>query len=133
MKVAIIGGGASGVIAALRMKFNNPDCDVTIFEKNSKLLKKVATTGNGRCNLSNENISSNMYLNTNIIDEMINLGYKDTMLDFFHELGLFTVSEEGRIYPKSNQASTVVELLIKELFYKTISNDILFKRDFIKN
>ena len=51
---------------------------------------------------------------------MIEIGYKDSSLDFFHELGLFTVSEEGRIYPKSNQAATVVELLTKELFYKKV-------------
>lgn len=121
MKVAIIGGGASGVVAALRLKINNPNIDVTIFEKNNKLLKKVATTGNGRCNLSNQNISSDMYLNSSIIDEMLSLGYKDSMLDFFHDLGLFTIVEEGRIYPKSNQASTVVELLTKELFYKKVN------------
>ena len=121
MKVAIIGGGASGVMAALRIKVNNPNVDVTIFEKNNKILKKVATTGNGRCNLSNENISPLAYQNPSIIQEMIDAGYKDSMLDFFHELGLFTVVEESRIYPKSNQASTVVELLSKELFYKKVN------------
>ena len=121
MKVGIIGGGASGVIAALRIKVNNPNIDVTIFEKNSKILKKVATTGNGRCNLSNENITPECYQNSEIIKQMIDAGYKDSSLDFFHELGLFTVSEEGRIYPKSNQASTVVELLTKELFYKRVN------------
>lgn len=121
MNVAIIGGGASGVIAALRLKFNNPAIDVTIYEKNNKLLKKVATTGNGRCNLSNQNIDGSKYLNPVIIDEMLDLGYRDSMLDFFHELGLFTTTdEEGRVYPKSNQAQTVVELLTKELFYKKV-------------
>lgn len=121
MKVAIIGGGASGCIAALRLKLNNPNLDVTIYEKNNKLLKKVLTTGNGRCNLSNENISSDKYQHQNIIDEMINLGYKNKVLEFFNDLGLFTVVEEGRIYPKSNQAATVVELLTKELFYKKVN------------
>lgn len=120
MKVAIIGGGASGVLAALRVKINNPEFFVTIYEKNNKLLKKVATTGNGRCNLSNEDINPSKYQNESIINEMIEAGYKDTMMDFFHELGLFTIVEEGRIYPKSNQAQTVVELLTKELFYKKV-------------
>ena len=121
MNVAIIGGGASGVLAALRIKQNNPNIDVVIFEKNNKILKKVATTGNGRCNLSNEKINSSKYQNFTIIDEMLAAGYENEMLDFFHNLGLFTTSEEGRIYPKSNQASTVVELLSKELFYKKVN------------
>ena len=121
MKVAIIGGGASGCVAALRLKLNNPNVDVTIYEKNNKLLKKVLTTGNGRCNLSNVDISSDKYQHEDIIDQMINLGYKDEVLEFFNELGLFTVVEEGRIYPKSNQAATVVELLTKELFYKKVN------------
>ena len=121
MKVAIIGGGASGVLAALKIKVNRPEIDVTIYEKNNKLLKKVATTGNGRCNLSNEDISASKYEHPEIIDEMLSAGYRDSMLDFFHYLGLFTTVEEGRIYPKSNQAATVVELLNKELFYKKVN------------
>ena len=62
MKVAIIGAGASGVLAALRLKFNNSDIDVTIFEKNNKPLKKLGVTGNGRCNLGNEDIQSKYFL-----------------------------------------------------------------------
>ena len=121
MNVAIIGGGASGVLAALRIKQNNPNIDVVIFEKNNKILKKVAATGNGRCNLSNEEIKPSKYQNSTIIEEIFAAGYENEMLDFFHNLGLFTTSEEGRIYPKSNQASTVVELLSKELFYKKVN------------
>jgi predicted Rossmann fold flavoprotein len=121
MNVAIIGGGASGTLAALRIKVNNPNIDVTIYEKNNKILKKVATTGNGRCNLSNVDISYDKYQHQSIIKEMIDLGYKDSMLEFFHYLGLFTTVEDGRIYPKSNQAATVVELISKELFYKKVN------------
>ena len=122
MNVAIIGGGASGSVAALRIKQNDPLINVTIYEKNAKLLKKVSVTGNGRCNLSNINISSNMYQNPSIISRMLEMGYNNATLDFFHELGLFIITdEEGRIYPKSNQAQTVVELLTKELFYKKVN------------
>lgn len=134
MKVAIIGAGASGVLAALRIKQNNPEIDVTIYEKNNKILKKVATTGNGRCNLSNQDITPQKYQHDLIIEQMINEGYRNRAIEFFHELGLFTIVEEGRIYPKSNQASTVVELLSKELFYKKVNiilnkeiNKIIFK------
>lgn len=122
MKVAVIGGGASGVLAALRIKFNNKDIDVTIFEKNNKLLKKVGMTGNGRCNLGNNNISSDFFYNGKIVDEIKKMGYERKSLEFFEELGLFTISDSaGRIYPKSNQAITVVELLNKELFYRGVN------------
>lgn len=122
MKVAVIGGGASGVLAALRLKFNNSDIDVTIFEKNNKPLKKLGITGNGRCNLGNEDIQSKYFLHKEIVNEMISLGYKDESIKFFNHLGLFMVNDfAGRIYPKSNQAQTVVELLMKELYYKRIS------------
>ena len=122
MNIAIIGGGASGCVAALRIKQNNPSFSVTIFEQNLKLLKKVSVTGNGRCNLTNQNISPDKYQNPLIIQEMLDLGYKDSALDFFQELGLFTYTdEEGRVYPISNQAKTVVELLSKELFFKGVN------------
>lgn len=122
MRVAVIGAGASGVVAALRIKLNNKDIDVTIYEKNSKPLKKLAVTGNGRCNLGNEDINSKYFLYPEIIDEMISLGYKDESINFFNQLGLFMVNDfAGRIYPKSNQAATVVELLMKELYYRHIN------------
>ena len=89
MKVAIIGGGASGVLAALRLKFNNPDILVTIYEKNNKLLKKVSVTGAGRCNLANQFISPEKYTNENIISSLLELGYKDTVLDFFPKFNYF--------------------------------------------
>lgn len=122
MKVAIIGGGASGVLCALRLKVNNSDIDVTIFERNSKPLKKVGVTGNGRCNLGNEDILSDYFLNQDLVNQMINDGYKNESVDFLKSLGLFmTTDHAGRIYPMSNQANTVVELLMRELFYKHIN------------
>ena len=125
MNIAIIGGGASGCVAALRIKQLNPNISVTIFEKNSKILKKVSVTGNGRCNLTNVNISPEKYQSPAIVEEMLEMGYKDSALDFFQELGLFTYTdEEGRVYPISNQAKTVVELLSKELFYKGVKVEV---------
>ena len=116
MKVAIIGGGASGVLCALKLKKLNSLIDVTIFEATNKLLKKVSISGNGRCNLGNENIFSNAFLNPAIIDEMAE--YKDASKEFFREIGLLTTTDnEGRIYPLSNQASNVVEYLGKLLFF----------------
>ena len=53
LHIAIVGGGAAGLFAAITAKRNYPDTDVCIFEKNNKLLAKVAITGGGRCNLTN--------------------------------------------------------------------------------
>ena len=53
LRIAGIGGGAAGYFAAIEAKRRNPDADITIFEKNTKMLAKVAITGGGRCNLTN--------------------------------------------------------------------------------
>ena len=53
LHIAIIGGGAAGYFCAIEAQRNYPDADITIFEKNQKMLAKVAITGGGRCNLTN--------------------------------------------------------------------------------
>lgn len=53
LHIAIVGGGAAGFFAAIAAKQNNPHADITIFEKNQKVLAKVEITGGGRCNLTN--------------------------------------------------------------------------------
>ena len=100
----IIGGGASGVMCALTTKNKS----VAIIDKNTKLAKKIMVTGNGRCNLSNENMSSSFY-NVNIDKYLNEFNVHDT-LDFFSGLGLCTYADsEGRIYPLSNSAKSVVD------------------------
>ena len=51
ISVAVIGGGASGMAFAVALKQKRPDIEVTVFEKNPKVLKKILVTGNGRCNI----------------------------------------------------------------------------------
>ena len=94
MKVAIIGGGASGVLCALRLKVNNSDIDVTIFERNSKPLKKVGVTGNGRCNFLNDDFSKEHFhsILENNIGSIITKTNKDRVLDFIKSLG-FEIDE----------------------------------------
>lgn len=95
MTTIIIGAGASGLACAIRLKQNNPKVRVTILERMSQPGKKILATGNGRCNLSNTNAK-----------------HCDEVIDFFKSLGLITRTDsEGRIYPYSNQASTVVDIL----------------------
>jgi hypothetical protein len=96
MTAIIIGAGASGLACAIRLKQNNPQCQVTFLEHLSQVGKKLLATGNGRCNLSNTNAE-----NCNAV------------IDFFSSLGLVTRADsEGRIYPYSNKATTVVDALI---------------------
>ena len=53
-KIAIIGGGAAGIMAALNI--NNHNCEVDIYEKNDVLGKKISVSGNGKCNIANKNL-----------------------------------------------------------------------------
>ena len=98
MTTIIVGAGASGLACAIRLKQNNPDFSVTILERMPTAGKKILATGNGRCNLSNTKAD----------------GYNE-IIGFFSSLGLVTrADEEGRIYPYSNQATSVLDILIAE-------------------
>lgn len=95
MTTIIIGGGASGLACAIRLKQNKPDSEVIILERLPQAGKKILATGNGRCNFTN-----------------IHAQNSDCVIEFFHSLGLGERSdEEGRVYPYSNQASTVLEIM----------------------
>jgi len=114
-KVGIIGGGAAGIISAITIKRNNPQAQVTILEKQSRIGKKILVTGNGKCNLSNLDINLKAY-NTDIIADAIRLFDSQKCIDFFEELGLMVrVDESGRIYPYSEKATTVVDILLYEI------------------
>ncbi|MBR7072611.1 MAG: aminoacetone oxidase family FAD-binding enzyme [Eubacterium sp.] len=97
MEAVIIGGGASGIACAIRLKQNMPQAGVTVLEQLDEPCKKLYATGNGRCNITNKSAE----------------GYELTS-GFFKSLGLvLRESSEGRIYPYSNQAATVVNILEK--------------------
>lgn len=111
-KIAIIGGGASGLIAAIIAARNN--APVTIYEKNSRLGKKILSTGNGRCNFSNKNADISHYHGNDItfMQDTIDTFWVKETLTLFEEMGLIFKSEEdGKIYPYSNQASAVLDIL----------------------
>ena len=112
-KVFIIGGGASGLTAAIKASKNG--FDVTIFEKNNKLGKKILITGNGKCNYWNENQDINNYhsssdLYKNIVNQM-NLVKAHAFLD---SIGIVPFIKNGYYYPNSNQAISVVNALVDE-------------------
>ncbi|MBK5241172.1 NAD(P)/FAD-dependent oxidoreductase [Clostridium sp.] len=108
----IIGGGAAGLTSALIAK--DYGIDVAIIEGTDRIGKKILTTGNGRCNISNANINSdryhseNLYFQNNILDSFT---IKDT-IDFFACLGLPLVTlDGGKMFPMSLQASSVLDIL----------------------
>lgn len=112
--IAILGGGASALICACFACKNNK---VTIIEKNEKLGKKILATGNGRCNLTNLNTES-QYYNQNI-DKFLQKFSVEKTLEFFNSIGLSVyVDEQERIYPVSNSAVSVLDVLKNYLSHK---------------
>ena len=107
----IIGGGAAGLIAAITAK--DLGLDVAIVEGTDRIGKKILTTGNGRCNITNINTSPAMYHSdsSSFYEPVLAaFGYKATE-DFFNSLGLpLVILEEGKIYPMSLQASSVLDI-----------------------
>lgn len=112
MKVIVIGGGAAGITAAISAK--DSGFDVSIIERNDRVGKKILITGNGRCNITNENISETRYHSQNygFFKYALNKFDKDNTIDFFNMLGLpLTTLETGKMYPMSLQASSVLDIL----------------------
>ena len=112
--VVIIGGGAAGMCAAINIKLRDRSISVAILEQLSRVGKKLITTGNGRCNISNMNMSIDRFHSENISFAEYALQNYDNyfIADFFSEIGIvFTYDETGRAYPYSLQASSVVDAM----------------------
>ena len=102
----IIGAGASGCMTAITTK----NKDVAIIDSSHQVAKKLLVTGNGKCNLTNENTDSSKY-NINIDSYLQRHTVKDT-ISLFDDLGLVTYADDmGRVYPLSNSAKSVVDIL----------------------
>lgn len=115
MKTVIVGGGASGLVAAITLKRNMPSMEVVVLEKLEEPAKKLLATGNGRCNLSNAEIDVSCYHgDSSTIYQVLNTFGTGDCLDFFHSLGLLTLEEEGRLYPFTMNAATVRDVLLQE-------------------
>ena len=113
MVIAIIGGGASGMAAALAAA-ENPNNQVVLLERQGRLGRKLQATGNGRCNLSNLHALEGGYHGDqpDFWEYAISWFSPEKTLEWFHKLGLFTVAEgSGRVYPYSDQANSVVDVL----------------------
>ena len=114
MRIGIIGGGASGTFAAIRIKELNPSFDVTIIERNDRLMKKVAVTGNGRCNYANLGSLENKY-NNKFANQIINNLKPTEIVDIFERYGIHPTYIDNLVFPISLSAQTVVLMLNKRL------------------
>ena len=111
MNVIIIGGCASGMMAALSAA-ENKENTVTILERQNRVGRKLLATGNGRCNLTNTHAAPERYHGGDFAGAALRRFSVETTLDRFRELGLYTVEEpDGRCYPLSDQAGSVVDVL----------------------
>ena len=113
-QVVIIGGGASGLTAAITAARNGKD--VTIIEKNNKCGKKLLITGNGKCNFWNQDQNINHYHSStpDILKNFITKERQNSVLNFFNSLGLVPKIKNGYYYPFSNQASSIQNILLQE-------------------
>ena len=123
MVVAIIGGGASGMAAALAAA-ENKNNQVILLERQARVGRKLQATGNGRCNLSNIYAENRGYhgQNPDFVRNAISAFSPSDTLKWFASLGLFTVTEDsGKVYPYSDQANSVVDVLRLSLVKENIT------------
>ena len=117
-KIAIIGGGASGMMAACHAI----DCglDVTLYERNEKLGRKLAITGKGRCNVTNNCTFEEFFKNVPTNSRFLYSAYsgfnsQDTM-DYFEGLGVPLKTERGnRVFPVSDRAYDIVDAMFNKI------------------
>lgn len=115
-KLIIIGAGASGMAAGIAARRNN--VDTLILEKNERAGKKLLITGNGSCNLTNLNAAKTRYFgqHAGFVKPVFKEYDSRRIMEFFEELGISCVEKsEGKIFPRSLQASSVLDVLREEL------------------
>ena len=120
-RIIVVGGGASGLVAAISAA--RAGADVTILEQKDRIGKKLLSTGNGRCNLTNTHMNVSCFRGDHMEEVAAVLeqfGYSKTQ-EFFEELGVILKDRQGYIYPISDQAATVLDVLRMEIEQLMIS------------
>ena len=121
MKIGIIGAGASGLMAAVCA--SRLGALVTIFEKNDKPGKKLLSTGNGRCNYTNLLMNSDCYNASSraFVEEALSIFDENDAVGFFKDIGMLSKNKNGYMYPLSEQANTVLDVLAMECRYNNVN------------
>lgn len=108
--VAVVGGGAGGLCAAIAAA--DAGACVTLIERSDRVGKKLLKTGNGRCNLSNLGVAPEAYNRPEFTAPLLERCGSAELLAFFSSLGLLTYADaEGRVYPRSGTAASVLDVL----------------------
>ena len=134
MVIGIIGGGAAGMAAALAAA-ENKDIQVILMERQARVGRKLSATGNGRCNLTNLHAGDRGYHGEEAAFSQYALNQfgPEMTLEWFRQLGLLTVAEEsGRVYPYSDQANSVVDVLRFALEKPNIQQKLGFEVEKVK-
>lgn len=132
--IAIIGGGASGIVAAIAAAENQSN-SVTIYEKGERIGKKILVTGNGRCNMTNIYATVDNYHGNNpeFIKASVKRFWVEETLEFFKTLGIVhKVEDNGKVYPYSDQASAVLDVLRTKLEFSGVTVRTGFEAESIK-
>lgn len=119
--IIVIGGGAAGMVSAITAKRQGKD--VFLLERNDRLGKKLLATGNGRCNYTNKFLSiDNFYSNNPKFPiGIVSKFDQEKTIEFFEQLGVHPyVEKAGKVFPKSLQSSSVLEVLKQELEYLNV-------------
>ena len=117
-KIAVIGGGAAGFMAAITAKESNANISVTIFEKTTKTLSKVKVSGGGRCNVTNATFSISQLIKSyprggRELKKSFNHFFTSDTVDWFQSRGVnLKTEDDNRMFPSSNSSQTVVDLLM---------------------
>lgn len=116
--VIIVGAGASGLLCAGILaqksikKRDGTLLSITVLDKNDKIGKKLAATGNGRCNFTNLDMSvEHYYGNKEWIEKVLHQVTPERVIDYFSQMGVYARERDGYVYPHTNQAATVVRSL----------------------
>ncbi len=134
MKIAVIGGGASGMMAAITAAKNG--AEVTLYERNDRVGKKILVTGNGKCNFSNIYMEPSYFHSENVQRAWDIIKQFDAVAvrAFFADAGMLSKEKNGGLYPVSGQASTVLDILRSQLsFYHVKIKTEQYVKDLIPN
>ena len=125
--VAVVGGGAAGLAAAISAARGG--ATVALCDRMPRLGKKILITGGGRCNLTNEDLAPKYYTSTDLdlVDSVLGRFGKKAIRDFFFGLGLEMVSEDGRVFPATNQAASVLRVLEIEIRRLRVAVELSFE------